>query len=269
MRQTWRKKYGVGRQHKYLHPKIYSKTRANKPKKKIIIPKFVWLALVVVSFIGGLSWFVFGSDYFLVKEIRVVGSITPEVEAAIDGLHGEHLLTYSTVGMTKNLKKTQGSIRRLEISKGLPSTLLIDVVLRKPVLIWRTNGKDYLIDKDGVIYNADVDELKSNHNLPLIEDTMKQPVAVGSPIVTKPFVEFITELNDQFSDSFPISITKFVVRETTFEVELHTDKGWYVLFDTNRLVKPQLDGLKDVFEKFGLEIKEYVDLRIEGKAYFK
>ena len=64
MRQTWRKKYGVGRQHKYLHPKIYSKTRANKPKKKIIIPKFVWLALVVVSFIGGLSWFVFGSDYF-------------------------------------------------------------------------------------------------------------------------------------------------------------------------------------------------------------
>lgn len=267
MNQKWRKKYNFNR--KYYHPKIYSKTRPSKPKRKLVVPKFFWLAVMALFLVGTLAWFVFGSGYFLVKEIRVIGSVTPEVETSINSLHGEHLLTYTTSGMEKNLKKTQGSIKKIKISKGLPDTLLVSVDLRQPVLVWRSQGKDFLIDKTGVVYTADVSELKSIKDLPLVEDTMNQPVTPGSAFVTPQFVGFINDLNQKFSETFPIKVEKFTVRETTFEIELHTSEGWYAILDTNRLIDPQLLGLESVFEKFGSDIKEYIDLRIEGKAYFK
>lgn len=146
---------------------------------------------------------------------------------------------------------------------------MVSVDLRQPVLVWRSQGKDFLIDKTGVVYTADVSELKSIKDLPLVEDTMNQPVTPGSAFVTPQFVGFINDLNQKFSETFPIKVEKFTVRETTFEIELHTSEGWYAILDTNRLIDPQLLGLESVFEKFGSDIKEYIDLRIEGKAYFK
>ena len=66
-----------------------------------------------------------------------------------------------------------------------------------------------------------------------------------------------------------IKPTHFEVVETTFDVNLHTEAGFYVKFNTMRASAKQLDNLKKVLVKKREEVHEYVDLRIDGWAYYK
>lgn len=269
--QDWRRfSAKANRQSRYLHPKIYGKTPKIEVPKELFFNKHALKALLLFGVLGGIIWFIFGSSYFKIKEINIVGSVTASVKSEIDALEGKNLLTYSAKGMTEKIKTSQSSIKDLNIYKGFPDALRVEVVMRDPQMSWKSQGKTYLIDADGVAFQAAEGELVTFENkLPEVIDPFSQPVKLGNKLVSKGFIEFVKELGNSFEKRMPIKIKEIQVGETTLEVAVVTDKGWKALFSTTRSPEAQLDALIKIVEQFHDDIKEYVDLRISGRAYYK
>lgn len=269
--QDWRR-FGAksNRRERYLHPKIYGRTPKIEIPKELIGNKHVLKVAFVGILIGGIAWFIFGSDYFKIKEINIVGSVTASVKNEIDMLEGKNILTYSSRGMIGRIKGAQSSIKDLKIYKGLPDSLRVEVVMRDPKMIWKSNGVTYLIDTDGVAFQAGEGELVTfEGKLPEVADPHSQPVELGKKLVSKGFIDFVKNLNQVFEKKMPIKIKEVQVGETTLEVEVLTSRNWKVLFSTTRGPETQIEALIKIVEQFHDQIKEYVDLRIAGRAYYK
>lgn len=255
----------------YRNPKIHRATPNVSAPWRIAIPIRFWIGLVIVAILGGASWFIFGSSFFRIQRIDVLGGANEVVQTEIHSLFNTNILTYSTKGMTAKLKADQSSIKDLHISKGLPHTLRVGVELRTPVMRWQHGDAHDLLDEDGTLFQYGDTTLNgvSIETLPMVVDLQNQPGTQGQQLMSRQFVVFIRHTNDFFHDHFPIPIDHFEIGQSSFEVTLVTKDGWKALLDTTRQPEPQLQALQQVFEHFHGDIHEYVDLRVSGRAYFK
>lgn len=255
----------------YRNPKIHRATPRYAAKWRLVIPKQLWAVLLIVGLIGGLGWFVFGSRYFKIAKIEIVGPANDAVQAEINTLYGANILTYATSGMTAKLKTAQSSIKDLHISKGLPRTLRVAVDLRTPVMRWQHGDVHDLLDDEGTVFQYAGAELNgvTIESLPNVIDLQNQIVMEGHQLMSRQFVTFIGQTNSFFVSRFPIPIDHFEIGQSSFEVTLVTKDGWKALLDTTRQPEPELQALQQVFEHFHADIHEYVDLRVSGRAYFK
>lgn len=254
----------------YRHPKIYT-NRFEEPRDFYFSGKTIWLIFFLLL-IGGLCWFLFKSSYFKVKNIQIVGTLNQSVKSEIESFKGKNILFLGFGNITKELEKKQTSIEHLKIYRGLPDCLKVEVDVRRPKISWKSNDKVYYVDENGIIFsltndNDLTDEEKKQ--LIIINDTKTLPVAEGTQILTSSFIDFVSAINEKFEQSTGAKTTEYKIGETTFQVQVQTDKNFYVLFDTTRDFDVQLNGLKKVILEKMPEVKEYVDMRVEGKAYYK
>lgn len=269
--QDWRRfNSKSSRRERYLHPKIYGRTPKIEIPKELIGNKYFVKVLFLIMFLGAIVWFIFGSEYFKIKEINIVGSVTASVKKEIDLLEGKNILTYSTKGMVGRIKNAQSSIKDLNIYKGLPDSLRVEVVMRDPKMIWKSNNISYLIDSEGVAFQAGEGELVTfEGRLPEVVDPRSQKVELGKKLVSVGFIDFVKNLNIVFEKKMPIKIKEIKVGETTLEIEVLTSKEWKVLFSTTRGPDTQIEALIKIVEEYHDQIKEYIDLRVAGRAYYK
>ena len=258
-------------QGQYRNPKIHRRTPEHAAPRRIHIPAAVWFVIGAVVLGTGLFWVLLGSNIFRIQNIQIVGSVNDAVRVDINSLYGANIITYSTTGMATKLKSAQPSISNLVISKGLPHTLRVGVDLRKPVIRWQSAGQVYLLDEDGTAFQYSVGQADGAavDGLPMVIDLQNQPITQGQKLIGRQFMLFITDASGLFSGRFPIPLDHFEIGQSSFEVTLVTRDGWKAMLDTTRQVEPQLSGLQQVFEHFHENIKEYVDLRVPGRAYFK
>jgi len=252
----------------YRQPKIYATTNQEKQhldNRKIIFGIISALLLLI------LIWFIFFSSFFKIKKIIVSGSLNNEVSSEINQFIGRNLLTFRVGKIEQELAKKQTSISSLQIFKGLPDTLKVKVNVREPKLLWVTNGKNYYVDENGIVFELSEPKFTEDENKQIfkIVDTKNAPVITGSQIVGSEFVRFITELNNNFNKIVGVNISEIRISETTFQVEIATDQNWRVYLDTTRNLNNQLVSLRKVIDQYKDQIHEYVDLRVEGRAYYK
>ncbi|MBI2589988.1 hypothetical protein HYW32_03145 [Candidatus Berkelbacteria bacterium] len=256
---------------RYRHPKIYRATPTYvQPVKIRLDPKLIGMSVGLILF-SGLIWLILFSKLFMIQQIDIVGTVTPEVQTEITNLYGKNLLTYSSGGMERRLKEAQSSIREVQVYKGLPRTLRIEIAVRTPILAWRSGDTTYLLDEQGIAFQAGVGVAVDEQGKSLITvvDNFRQPIVLGKQLVRRQFITMAAELSRTFPVQFPLIIDRLEVGQTTFELVVVTNAGWKAYFDTTRDLEPQLESLKKIFENFHDAIKEYVDLRIVGRAYYK
>jgi hypothetical protein len=255
--------------HQYFRqPKIYAATPGEKKalfSRSIFIYSSIFILLLV------LAWFVWFSSYFKIKTIIISGSLNPEVAKEIDKFKGKNILFFQIGKIEKQLASGQTSISSLEIYKGLPNELKIKVNVREPKIIWQTKDRSYFIDGNGVVFELNNSTISDEEKLelPIIIDNKNVGVNLGTPIVTPDFVQYTLDLDKNFEGKIGTKIKEFRVNETTLQIEVVTEAGWRVLLDTSRDFNSQLTVLKKIFDQYGGDIKEYVDLRVEGRAYYK
>ncbi len=268
---SWRTKYrSRASRGRYRNPGIYERTPKNQASRLPKIPRKFWVAAAALVLSGGLVWFLFFSQVFAIEEVKIVGAVTPEVDQKLQTLHGRNLLTYSATDLRQELATSQSSVRELEIFKGLPDTLRIDIALRDPVFVWERGEERYFVDKEGIVFQLnDEPAAQAAEVLVHVRDGQQQPVTLGQALVGSGFVTFVAELARTFPVKFPLEIDHLELGQTTFELTVVTKAGWRALLDTTRQLEPQLDALQQVFEKYHDRIKEYVDLRIPERAFFK
>lgn len=255
-----------GRRASYVSPKIY--TRTSRDVNISFNPIYIWIVLVLIL-IGLLVWWLFFSDFFKIKEIAIDGAINESIKTEIDQFYGQNIFLFTVGAKDKELAEKQTSIEKLNIIKGIPDMLKIEILVRKPVIRWKSQDKIYYIDDEGIVFNLE-NETEEYNDLPLVNDAQNLDAILGNKMVTDDFVQFVLDLKSQMSEKIKDKeIEEIRINETTLNLEIQLKDSYKVYFDTIGDLSKQIEILGKIIEKHDKDIHEYVDLRVENKGYYK
>ena len=198
------------------------------------------------------------NNFFEVKDIRINGTekTNPDELRQILTPNLNNLISFDK-DHAKSLLEQVGWVKRVNIKKIYPNTLIINIIETDPFAIYYDNQNNYLIDIDGLIISSNPD-INVYKNLLIVR---------GEEAKTK-LNEIIKEINIYFPD----------VRNRINELEFIEKRRWNLFLSGNLLIKlpdteikESLNNLKKLFEdKQVLESNIIeVDLRIKGRAVIK
>jgi cell division septal protein FtsQ len=215
-----------------------------------------------------LIYYLFLSGKFVVKEVIVEGNkMVPADKISSSIPKNSNILFLNLSKVKKEILKNNSEIENIEIFRGLPDAIKVVVLEYEPKLIWQSGDSSYLISTQG--YVAKKIESGETYDFPRVIDKKGIPVEIGSGLVSPSFIAFVTNINSQFFEVTNIKPKEFEINQTTFDVNLNTEAGFYVKFNSLRSSAKQLDNLKQVLVAKRDQVHEYVDLRIDGWAYYK
>lgn len=253
----------------YRNPKIYSFTP--KREKQINISGTLIKVFIFLVLIGIIVWLLFFSPFLKIKNIEIDGTLNPEVKAEIDKFFGKNIFLFRPAKVQEELAQKQTSVKNIEIYRGLPDTLKVKVYVREPIMGWKSGDKNYFIDTNGVIFELRDSEISvlGDKKIPIVEDTKNITVMPGSVEVSTDFVKFVTDFFEKMKNDFNVQIKNIKISETTLQIEAETDQGFRIILATDGNLDNQLKALKKIIDEKRSDIHEYVDLRIEGRVYYK
>lgn len=275
----------IGEMPSLRNPKIYVTTPDQTPWDKLQRRKRIATRVFVLVFTLGIFWLLFFSKVFAVSAVLIDGPATQDMVARFEEFRGKNIFRLDSDRLEQELKSQYPHIKSITIFRGLPNALKVEVATRKEVLVWVTGGERYFIDFEGypfaqaahpdqtlaealqdVVEQPNIDQYPG---LPLVTDTRNAPITLGMPLVSPEFVVFVQTIYADFQETTGVGLTALKVGETTFQIEAATAENYTVFFDTTRKPTPQLTALKKILETNRQNVKEYVDLRVAGKAYLK
>lgn len=266
----------------------------NKPpetsKLSKIISRIIFFILLL-GFFGVSSYVFFFSGYLKINSISISGnhelSSSDMQQSFSEYLQGNFLgiipknnfLFISQKKSEDFLENKFKKIRSATVSKKFPDTVSINIDERKAVLVWCSGENCFLVDENGVAYNiADFNsqEITQNHLL-RINNRSQQDVSIGEKIIDSDYEQYVMGIENAF-----INIDqKISENEDAYsapsnvanEIDVKTNKDIQIYFSTDFSLGSAVKSLKVVLEKEipedRLESVEYIDLRSEGKVFYK
>lgn len=250
------------RQPKIFTPQDIGYSSQSAPNKKNS-SKFIKILIVFIIILGGLVYLFFYSPIFKIKNIIVEGAFLEG--SGFEGLMAKNILFINTADVKNEFSQKYPELNIVKIVRGLPDTLKIKLEEHQAKILWQTQDKNYLVDSSGVIFK----EIEGVSDLPQVKDNKDLAVVLNRPVVTTNFINFIAELNANFNQETGLIIDRYAVNETIFQIDAVTVLGWKVIFDTTRKAQDQLSDLSRFLKDHQSEVKEYVDVRVEGRVYYK
>ena len=139
---------------------------------------------------------------------------------------------------------------------------------RKPVASWLVDGKEFFVDSEGVSFSVNNFEKPS---LNIIDDS-GAIVSNGKNVASSSFFSFIGKLvsaaNKQGLEVSKIRIPPLSLRQVEVSVN---GVGYFARMSTADSAEGQIINFKKAIEYFRTHkiSPNYIDLRIEGKGYYK
>ncbi|MDO8443980.1 MAG: FtsQ-type POTRA domain-containing protein [bacterium] len=252
---------------KYRSPAIYNPTGRSEKKKIKASPFLIRLAFFAV-FLFGVIYYLFFSSQFQITEVIVEGNSLVSKEDIINVLPQQQNIFLFKINQDREIILSKfPEISQVEIYRGIPDAIKIVVLERENKIVWQTNNEMYFVSTEGDTTRK-ISQSEAG-NLPVVSDTKNLAVKPGSRLVSPNFVAFITNIYSAFQSEDNIKPVNFEVTETTFNVNLKTDAGFYIKLNSLRSSQKQLSDLKLILAEHRPDIHEYVDLRIDGWAYYK
>lgn len=212
------------------------------------------------------------SPLFRVRSISVSGNqrlteaeISRQTRSVLDrSFLGNNSLFVSPDALEKQLKTDNYQLEMVRVQRSLLGGIRIVVKEQQPTLQWRSGSSVFVLSGNGVAYaqRSNVD-----NTLAVIEDSTNLPVKIGQKVVPSSFVEFARNLDKQLA-SVGLRAASKSVAETTTELYVKSDKGYTIKLDTTRSLGSQMGDLRAVLAK-KISPKDYVDLRIAGRVFYK
>ena len=253
----------------FNQPKIFTQKKERKQKRSynpLPLLKFLLILVAICLF----TYFLLFSSFFKINLVIVEGNKLVEKDR-IEKLvpKGENIFLLDKDELKNEIIGNIPEVSDVQIYKGIPNALKIVILEHDQSIIWQSDGRSYLISSEGYAYRDVTDKISDYSSLPRVEDNSNIKVVEGQKIVSPNFVAFIQNIYSNFFTFVNIEPDYFSIKETTFDVDLKTKAGFIVKFDSLRSSKKQLDDLKKVLVEKRDQINEYVDLRIDGWAYYK
>jgi len=151
---------------------------SSKRKNNLVkILKILFIAGAVFSVV----YFLFFSQFFLIKEIKINGNrsinsenikngVTTEMSNAIFGfIPGNNFLFNENEKIKTVLTEEFSEIESVEVKKVFPNILEIKITEKKPIIIWCRFDDCYCIDSNGTVFTRAADDLKIDANKRIIK----------------------------------------------------------------------------------------------------
>jgi hypothetical protein len=250
---------------KYRNPSVF-RPKNSKNKIQFNFGYLKYVLYIVIILLG--AYFLFYSKYFEIKEVIIEGnSLLTREQIKADMPAGGNIFLFDSEKLKNTIMTKYPEIKRIDLYRGLPNALKVVVVERDGKLVWQSGDNKYLISSDGDVTRQIVGT--EGDGMPVVTDKRALPVETGKRLLSPNFIAFIINVNAGFFEETNIKPKDFMIDETTFDVSLNTEAGFYVKLNSLRSSKKQLGSLKLILVEKRQDIKEYVDLRIDGWAYYK
>ena len=272
------------------------KARARRVKKlkngkPILKNRIFWDAVLGVVFVLSLSYLLFSSRAFEIRQVGIVTSgdlshLVRNVKSAAKQeldrpffkvFNRKSFFSASLRAIKQRVLEDCPEIETMSIKRVFPHGLYLELFGRSEAAAWCYNeARCFFIDKKGVIFkNAPA---TSTNGLVLIlnQEESLNPAGPTAPallttVISEEKMTQILAITKAFEKDLPIELSHFI---TDSEEMLHavTKQGWKIFFVLGGDIELSLTKLKLLFEKELTQPKtknlQYIDLRF-SKVYYK
>jgi hypothetical protein len=246
----------------------------------VYLPSYIAVAVIVGSLIyastltGRPRVEVFGSteSAAILRDKAVYEQATADLMAS--SILNYSKLTIDTSHIIKELRSQFPELKAANIAIPLVNRQpVVRLELAVPVLTITSEGKQYALNEQGVaMIDTTAKQSGGNIGVPNIEDQTNVPVKVGSPALTADTVRFIRTVVGELQAK-GIKVQSLALPRTPQQLHVRLEgQGYYLKFNLLNDAKQQAGtylALKEKLDKDGAGITEYVDLRVDERAYFK
>lgn len=255
-----------GGRHHISAPRVQRPTQP--PTKRRQVPLKLFGILAAASSIALIWWYGLAIRSIQVEESQYHAEITTELSAIMNSPWWQKNLFWFPSASAEAALETAFDDKIAEASvrkKWWPPSLVVTAIDRTAVIGWQTGGQFFGIDQKGVVTGY----LSPQSGLPQLVDQTNLPVAPGDTIAREEFVKFVIILYRRLPEATGLSIERGRVAETTNELIIDTNRGYFLRFDTTLDIELQLSNLNALIKGAGVSPKEYIDLRLPHKAYYR
>lgn len=202
-----------------------------------------------------------------------------EYEYAISVLMDTSLLNQSklTINTDKLAEDIEGQFPELhDVTVTVPligRKLLIQANVSKPIVILSGAGGSFGLNTRGIpIVKASDLPSSVRDALPVVIDSADNEIRLGKQVLTSEFTMFIYNLARQ-ADADGINVESYTLPTDSNEVHIKPKgEGYHIKFYAESDVRTQVGtylALKKHVEAEGKSVAEYIDVRVEERAYYR
>lgn len=168
-------------------------------------------------------------------------------------------------------------IKTVEVEKIFPNQVIIRLQERKSLLVWCSNESCYLVDEQGMAYQAadfGSSEIQENHLLKIVQGDGKQ-VGMGTQVMDVEMVKYYGSLREVFEQRAGVKLNEEVSINSRLAEDgtVKATQGFEVLVNFSIPVERSAELMKTFLNKQykGQDLNNlaYVDLRVENKIFYK
>ena len=238
-------------------------------KIKII---FIFLSILFILFCfyyieRKIIIFLWNAEVFKIKEIKILPKeISPLIKELLE-LEKDKNLLFLDIEEIRSKILSIPEIEDCKIIKNFPSSLQIEIKLRVPWAILKTNQKEYLIDRNGVIIN----NKRDNVNLEIYGINVDE---TGNIIKEKEKIRILNEFYKWYNYYNIENFFKIKIIDISELNKIEISDGKRKIFFRNEPMKEKMEklafvlkNLKNDFEYIDIRFKDfYIKFRENGKS---
>lgn len=178
--------------------------------------------------------------------------------------------TVNEQALTQYVAETHGEVASVSVSQefSLPSSVKFVLTFRKPVAGWHMQGKQYYVDREGVVFSQNY---FATPKVTIVDESGITPEQ-GSAVASTRLLSFLGKIVDQAGERGYIVTEATLPADTTRRVDVKLEgEQAKVRFSVDRGVGVQVEDMERAL-KF-LQSKgqnvQYVDVRVAGRAAYK
>ena len=262
--------------------KIDMKTNSfQKNRKKRSSLKIYFFVGLFFCLLAGLIYTAVWLPYFWIENINIENDMTYVSCLEIEKLIPKKSIFLIPINQIKNeILDKYSEIKIVEIKKEFPNTINIKIEERKNIGVWcqieldeiatstekmieKKINECFYFDSDGIIFR-EASLIKGG--LVLNVYGTEKLIKIRDEIMSPELVEFILFIREKLPEIIDFEIVSFENLVAT------TNRGYQIYFNPTYSARSQLEALRISIQK---EIKqeldslEYIDLKIEGRVYYK
>jgi len=276
-----------------------------KRKKKRLSFKIVIFGGLFFCLLAGLIYFSIWSPVLRVNKIEIKSEKEPvyyenneiikiaeeKLKNKIFGIIPKNTIILAPIKGIKNaVLDIFPEIKQINISRNLSDFsnigLIVNIEERRSIGIWckaenRTStstekiiNECFQIDKDGVIYRKSL--LVKSDSVLNIYSLRNQSAVIRDLVVPLEIINFILEAKEKAKKIKTDNISSVLISDLYFisieDLRGTTSLGWQVYFNPAYSIDSQIKALETILDeqiKGDYKSLEYIDLRIEGRVYYK
>lgn len=269
----------------YRKKHVKGKVRSIKPKKSLTKRSVFWICILVIIILGTIFYLLFFYQGLQVKNIIIYGNEkvdTEELRSFVSNDITKKIISFGNTNIfvkstfLVNSKQLENAIlsrflliEKVEISKNFFKTISLNVLERKPLSIFCSQDKCFLVDKNGIAFQESNSE-SMNFTI-MKKDFDKSDLYIGSEVISKDIMHIFSEIQNDLAKKFNINIQEAFIT-SPIRMNIKTNENWQIYFNLqdNPDISSQLKGMNALLsgqlDSNNRQNLYYIDLRFKDRA---